>query len=146
MAQRLEAALFSLQEVGMRVQIPAWQPPFFFFHRFFTLWLFTFYSYCWRLLASQDFLRKRISSSKLNPSLSIIFCLWAFLEVSQGYLFFLIFMLGVNHLTLQGGGGGWFWKKISCKRLSEEKNCMQHKCNRKLMGKKGEQISCSPDC
>ena len=29
-------------------------------------------------------------------------------------------------------------KKISRKRLSEEKNCMQHKCNRKLMGKKGE--------
>ena len=26
----------------------------------------------------------------------------------------------------------------SCKRLSEEKNCMQHKCNRKLMGKKGK--------
>ena len=26
--------------------------------------------------------------------------------------------------------------KISCKRLSEEKNCMQHKCNRKLMEKK----------
>ena len=34
--------------------------------------------------------------------------------------------------------GGWFWKKISCKRLSEEKNCMQHKCNRELMGKKGK--------
>ena len=29
-------------------------------------------------------------------------------------------------------------KKISWKRLSEEKNCMQHKCNRKLMGKKGK--------
>ena len=27
-------------------------------------------------------------------------------------------------------------KKISFKRSSEEKNCMQHKCNRKLMGKK----------
>ena len=37
-----------------------------------------------------------------------------------------------------GGGGGWFWKKISCKPLSEEKNCMQHKCNRKLKGKKRE--------
>ena len=45
--------------------------------------------------------------------------------------------LGADHLTLEGGGG-WFWKKISCKRLSEEKNCMQHKCNRKLMGKKGK--------
>ena len=29
-------------------------------------------------------------------------------------------------------------KKISCKRLSEEKNCMQHKYNRKLMAKKGK--------
>ena len=37
-----------------------------------------------------------------------------------------------------GGGGGWFWKKISFKRLSKEKKCMQHKCNRKLMGKKGK--------
>ena len=35
-----------------------------------------------------------------------------------------------------GVGRGWFWKKISCKRLSEEKNCMQHKCNSKLMRKK----------
>ena len=33
---------------------------------------------------------------------------------------------------------GDFEKKISCKRLSEEKNCMQHKCMRKLMGKKGK--------
>ena len=36
--------------------------------------------------------------------------------------------------------GGWFWKKISCKRLTEENNCMQHKCNRKPMGKKGKNI------
>ena len=28
--------------------------------------------------------------------------------------------------------------KISCRRLSEEKNCMQHKCNRKLMEKNRE--------
>ena len=33
---------------------------------------------------------------------------------------------------------GGFEKKYSCKRLSEEKNYMQHKCNRKLVGKKGE--------
>ena len=46
--------------------------------------------------------------------------------------------LGADHLTL-GGGGGWvILKKISCKGLSEEKNCMEHKCNRKLMGKKGK--------
>ena len=35
--------------------------------------------------------------------------------------------LGANHLTLEVGGGGegegcwWFWKKISCKHLSEKK-------------------------
>ena len=46
-----------------------------------------------------------------------------------------------------GGGGGVglrfvrdrpFKKKKKEKILSEEKNCMQHKCNRKLMGKKRE--------
>ena len=31
MAHWLEAALFSLEEVGMRVQIPPWQLPVFFF-------------------------------------------------------------------------------------------------------------------
>ena len=38
------------------------------------------------------------------------------------------------------GGGGWvILKKISCKRLSEEKNCMQHKCNiESLWGRKGK--------
>ena len=47
--------------------------------------------------------------------------------------------LGADHFTLEGLGGWWvILKKISCKRLSEEKNCMQHKCNRKLMGKKGK--------
>ena len=46
---------------------------------------------------------------------------------------------GADHSTLEGGrGGGWFCKNISCKRLSEGKNCMQHKRNRKLMGKKGK--------
>ena len=29
-------------------------------------------------------------------------------------------------------------KKISCKRLSEEKNSLQQKCNRNLIGKKRE--------
>ena len=33
MAQWLEAALFSLEEVGIRVQIPPWQLPFFFLTR-----------------------------------------------------------------------------------------------------------------
>ena len=37
--------------------------------------------------------------------------------------------LGADHLTLGGGGGVVdFEKKNSCKRLLEEKNCMQHKC------------------
>ena len=35
--------------------------------------------------------------------------------------------LGADHLTLEGEGGvGDFEKKISRKRLSEGKNCMQH--------------------
>ena len=55
-------------------------------------------------------------------------------------------MLGADHLTLEGGGVSDFEKKNSCKRLSEEKNCMQHKCNRKLVGKKGKKVSCPPDC
>ena len=50
----------------------------------------------------------------------------------------LLCYLGADHLTLCGGGGRWFLKKNSCKRLSEEKNCMQHKCSRKLMGRKGK--------
>ena len=48
--------------------------------------------------------------------------------------------------TLKSTNLGDFEKKNSCKRLSEEKNCMQHKCNRKLTGKKGKTISCPPDC
>ena len=61
MAQLLAAALFSSEEVGMQVQIPPWLPPvFFFFHRFFTLWLFTAYSHSLILtpLASRDFCEK----------------------------------------------------------------------------------------
>ena len=58
----------------------------------------------------------------LDPPLYLSLCL------SQQCAF--CFFLGADHLTLEGVGG-WFWKKISCKRLSEEKNCMQHKCNRK---------------
>ena len=78
-------------------------------------------------------------NSKLNPSVSITFCLSAFLEVGQDYLFVLIFTEGADHLTLEGRGVGVFEKNFCncCKRLSEEKNCMQQKCNRKLMGKKG---------
>ena len=48
MAQWSETALFWPEEVGVQVQIPAWLLPvsFFFFHRIFTLRLFTVYSYC----------------------------------------------------------------------------------------------------
>ena len=41
MAEWSEAALFSLEAVGVQVQILAWLSPFFFFHRIFALWLFT---------------------------------------------------------------------------------------------------------
>ena len=51
----LEAALFSLEEVGMRVQIPAWQPPFFFFSSFFHTLAFYFLFSLLTLLASRDF-------------------------------------------------------------------------------------------
>ena len=44
-------------------------------------------------------------NSKLNPSVSIIFCLSAFLENGQDYLSVLIFMQGADHLTLEGGRG-----------------------------------------
>ena len=46
----------------------------------------------------------------------------------QHLIFFAL--LGADHLTIEGGGG-WFCKNISCKRLLEEKNCMQHKWNGK---------------
>ena len=82
-------------------------------------------------------------NSKLNLSVSIIFCLSAFLEVLD---FFSHFYVRGQPFNSCGEGGWVILEKISCKRLSEEKNCMQHKCNRKLMGKKGQQISCPPDC
>ena len=47
-AQWSGAALLLLEEVGVQVQIPAWLLPvffLFFFHRFFTLWVFTVYSH-----------------------------------------------------------------------------------------------------
>ena len=44
-AQWSGAALLLLEEVGVQVQIPAWLLPVFFFHRFFTLWVFTVYSH-----------------------------------------------------------------------------------------------------
>ena len=42
-------------------------------------------------------------------------------------------ILGADHLTFEGGGG-WFWKIISCKAILNKKNT----CTNKL----GEKISC----
>ena len=62
MAEWSEVVLFSPEDVGVQVQIPVWLLPlFFFFHRFFTLWLLLF------ILTTDPvsfarFLRKRISS------------------------------------------------------------------------------------
>ena len=47
--------------------------------------------------------------------------------------------LGADHLTLERGGGEWvILKKNFLQGLVGRKNCMQHKCNKKLMGKKGK--------
>ena len=46
-------------------------------------------------------------------------------------------ILGADHLTLEG----WGWvilKKNFLQALVGRKNCMQHKCNRELVGKKGK--------
>ena len=65
MAQWLEAALFSLEEVGMRVQMPAWQPPFFLFFFFIVFLPFGFLLFILTAdpFSFARFLRKRISSS-----------------------------------------------------------------------------------
>ena len=64
MAHWLETALFSLEEVGMRVQIPPWQLPVFYFLStfFYPLAFYYFLFSLLTLLASRDFSRKRISS------------------------------------------------------------------------------------
>ena len=58
----LEAALFSLEEVGMRVQIPAWQPPFFFSFIVFLPFGFLLFILTADPFIFARFLRKRISS------------------------------------------------------------------------------------
>ena len=47
MAQWIEAAFFRWRKLGCAFKSPRGNLRFFFFHRFFTLWLFTFYSHCW---------------------------------------------------------------------------------------------------
>ena len=73
--------------------------------------------------------------------------------LSFSFIFIFLFMSNLKLLIrgrpfdFNSWGRGWvILKKISSKHLSEEKNCMQQKCNRKLMGKKGEKMSCPPDC
>ena len=74
--------------------------------------------------------RKWFKNSNAFPQLSVFLCPRQTVckNTSLSYLG----RRGMNRLV---------WKKNSCKRLSEEKNFMQHKCKRKLMGKKGEKYS-----
>ena len=55
MAQWLKSTLISLEEVGMRVQIPAWQLPFFFSFIVFLPFGFLLFILTATLLASRDF-------------------------------------------------------------------------------------------
>ena len=59
---QLEAALFLLEEVGMRVQIPAWQPPFFFSFIVFLPFGFLLFILTADPFSFARFSRKRISS------------------------------------------------------------------------------------
>ena len=74
MARWLEAALFSLEEVGMRVQIRAWQLPFFFLSSFFLPFSFLLFILTADPFSFARFLRKRISSTTIgqSPILNII--------------------------------------------------------------------------
>ena len=74
MAQWLGAALFSLEEVGMRLQIPAWQLPFFFLSSFFLPFSFLLFILTADPFSFARFLRKRISSTTIgqSPILNII--------------------------------------------------------------------------
>ena len=62
MAHWLEAALFSLEEVGMRVQIPPWQLPVFFSFIVFLPFGFLLFILTADPFSFARFLRKRISS------------------------------------------------------------------------------------
>ena len=68
MAQWLEAALFSLEEVGMRVQIPASQSPFFFPFIVFLPFGFLLFILTADPFSFARFLRKRISSYEINST------------------------------------------------------------------------------
>ena len=57
----------------------------------------------------------------------------------EGFYFTAI-TLGADHLTLEEGGGWVILKKNFLQALVGRKNCMQHTCNRELMGKKGKNI------
>ena len=66
MAQWLEAALISLEEDGMRVRIPSWQPPFFFSFIVFLPFGFLLFILTADPFSFARFLRKRISSLNSN--------------------------------------------------------------------------------
>ena len=42
------------------------------------------------------------------------------------------FSLGVDHLTFDGGGGGWFWKKIPARQFWIKKNTCTNKLGEKI--------------
>ena len=66
---------FSLEEVGVQIQITAWLlPVFIFFNRIFTLRLFTVYSHCGPV-SLERFLRKRISSQHWSSGNTEIFAM-----------------------------------------------------------------------
>ena len=80
-------------------------------------------------------------NSKLNPSVSIIFCLSAFLENGQDYLSVLIFMQGADHLTLEGGRGRVILKKkFSASACREKKIACSKNVIESLWEKKGKNI------
>ena len=80
-------------------------------------------------------------NSKLNPSVSIIFCLSAFMENGQDYLSVLIFMQGADHLTLEGGRGRLILeKKFSASACREKKIACSKNVIESLWEKKGKNI------
>ena len=66
MAQWLKAALFSPEEVGMQVQIPAWHLPVFFSFIVFLPFGFLLFIVSADPVSFARFLRKRISSSSFS--------------------------------------------------------------------------------
>ena len=115
------------------------------YFNFYYHWVECFELLCKYVLLKCTGLTKAICFSLMKFGLPLWRCSFLFAHVQLRNDAFCLHLTHTEVLNLirgwpfnSWGGGGWFWKKISCKRLSEEKNCMQHKCNRKLMGKKGK--------